>query len=413
MGLDVNRSRWHVRCALSVTVTATMVVTAAPPAGAGPVPDRATTVDSQPLNPILPTPPPTSVPSLPAPPAPPPLPTIKPPVAPPVVTPPVVEPPVAPPAPPAGPGTLPAGQPPTPQTQPAPGPGGATTGSTDPGAPVTPDNAAALIAANPAADLYPQPPVDPATTPQARLVAMLNEVQHRVQYLHNVLARTSADLAIARSQLGPTRAPLTRFGLGQAAARSAGSPVDTPEGRVLALSAAIASGQAELTRREAEAQSLQQQITARVEPAIATTAPVPDAATRYSGGRLRRPVPGPVTSRFGNRLDPYYHVWQLHAGIDMASPTGTEIVAAAGGRVIQAGWSGGYGNYTCLDHGQVDGQRLSTCYGHQQKIMVSPGQQVAAGEVIGHVGSTGASTGPHLHFEVRLGGRPVDPLPWI
>jgi murein DD-endopeptidase MepM/ murein hydrolase activator NlpD len=88
-------------------------------------------------------------------------------------------------------------------------------------------------------------------------------------------------------------------------------------------------------------------------------------------------------------------------------------VAAAGGRVTQAGWAGGYGNYTCIDHGLVGGARLSTCYGHQQAILVAPGQQVTAGQVIGRVGSTGASTGPHLHFEVRLGGRPVDPLPWI
>jgi murein DD-endopeptidase MepM/ murein hydrolase activator NlpD len=278
---------------------------------------------------------------------------------------------------------------------------------------VTPANAAAIIAANPAADLYPQPSVDLVTTSQARLVAQLNEVQHRVQYLHNVLTRTSADLATAQSQLGAVRAPLTVFGAGQTGSRPAGSQLDTPEGRVLALSAAIASGQAELTRRETEAQSLQRQITTRVEPAIATAAPISADAARYSGGRLHRPVPGPITSPFGNRFDPYYHVWQLHAGIDIGAPAGTAIVAAAGGRVTQAGWSGGYGNYTCIDHGQVDGQRLSTCYGHQQKIMVAPGQQVTAGQVIGQVGSTGAATGPHLHFEVRLGGRPVDPLPWI
>jgi murein DD-endopeptidase MepM/ murein hydrolase activator NlpD len=124
-------------------------------------------------------------------------------------------------------------------------------------------------------------------------------------------------------------------------------------------------------------------------------------------------VPGRITSPFGNRLDPYYHVWQLHAGIDIAAPAGTPIIAAATGRVTRAGWSGGNGRYTCIDHGQVDGQRLTTCYAHQQAILVQPGQQVSAGQVIGQVGSTGASTGPHLHFEVRLGGRPVDPMPWI
>jgi murein DD-endopeptidase MepM/ murein hydrolase activator NlpD len=183
---------------------------------------------------------------------------------------------------------------------------------------------------------------------------------------------------------------------------------DTPAGRVAALAGAVASGQAELASRETESQSLQQQITGRMQ-----SAPVVATGSGYGGGKLLRPVPGPITSGYGNRLDPYYHVWQLHPGIDMAAPPGTPIGAAAAGRVTQAGWYGGYGNYTCIEHGQVDGQRLSTCYGHQSTILVAPGQQVAAGQIIGLVGSTGASTGPHLHFEVRIDGRPIDPLPWI
>src|SRR5437667_4498065 len=133
----------------------------------------------------------------------------------------------------------------------------------------------------------------------------------------------------------------------------------------------------------------------------------------FGGGRLRRPLPGAIPSPFGNRFDPYYQVWQLHAGIDIGAPLGTPIGAAAAGRVTRAGWAGGYGNYTCVDHGVVNGQRLSTCYAHQQRILVSPGQQDDAGQIIGNVGATGAAIGPHLHFEVRLGGRPVDPMPWL
>src|SRR5207302_1136725 len=155
-------------------------------------------------------------------------------------------------------------------------------------------------------------------------------------------------------------------------------------------------------------QALQQQINGWMQ-----AAPVTPAPAGWTGGKLLRPVPGPMTSPFGNRLDPYYHVWQLHPGIDLAATPGTPIVAAAGGRVTQAGWFGGYGNYTCVEHGQVGGQRLSTCYGHQSRSAVAVGQQVVAGQVIGFVGSTGASTGPHLHFEVRLDGRPVDPAPWL
>ncbi|TYC22582.1 M23 family metallopeptidase [Micromonospora sp. MP36] len=190
--------------------------------------------------------------------------------------------------------------------------------------------------------------------------------------------------------------------------------LDTPTGRAAALSAAITSGQEELAGRQREEAALRQEIERRARSASVTApATAPTARVVAGGGRLGRPLSGRLTSRFGVRFDPYYHVWQRHPGIDLAAPTGTPIVAAADGRVTRAGWYGGYGNYTCIDHGRASGQRLSTCYGHQSRLLVSPGQRVRAGQVIGLVGSTGASTGPHLHFEVRLGGRAVDPLPWI
>jgi murein DD-endopeptidase MepM/ murein hydrolase activator NlpD len=82
--------------------------------------------------------------------------------------------------------------------------------------------------------------------------------------------------------------------------------------------------------------------------------------------------------------------------------------------VVKARWAGGYGNYTCIYHRELpDGRGLSTCYAHQSKILVSAGDRVRQGEVIGRVGTTGASTGNHLHFEVRLDGDPVNPLPWL
>ncbi|GAA2527880.1 M23 family metallopeptidase [Winogradskya humida] len=129
----------------------------------------------------------------------------------------------------------------------------------------------------------------------------------------------------------------------------------------------------------------------------------------YSGGALLMPVHGWKTSDFGSRYDPYYHVYQLHAGTDIAAPGGTPIHAAASGTVIRAGWNGGYGNYTCLSHGKG----FSTCYGHQSKIMVYPGEYVRRGEVIGKVGTTGASTGYHLHFETRFYGVPKNPLKYL
>jgi len=133
----------------------------------------------------------------------------------------------------------------------------------------------------------------------------------------------------------------------------------------------------------------------------------------YAGGRLLMPVHGWKTSDFGSRYDPYYHVWQLHAGTDIAAGGGTPIHAAASGRVIQAGWNGGYGNYTCIAHGKKQGRSFSTCYGHQSKILVHAGEYVRRGEVIGRVGTTGASTGFHLHFETRFGGVPKNPLNYL
>jgi murein DD-endopeptidase MepM/ murein hydrolase activator NlpD len=138
----------------------------------------------------------------------------------------------------------------------------------------------------------------------------------------------------------------------------------------------------------------------------------PGSSGRFRG-ELLKPVSAPLSSTFGMRYDPYYHVWQLHAGIDLAAAAGTPIHAAADGWVARAGVNGGYGNYTCISHGVVSAGRLSTCYAHQSVIAVRAGQHVRRGQVIGRVGSTGAATGPHLHFEVRINGRPVNPLPWL
>jgi murein DD-endopeptidase MepM/ murein hydrolase activator NlpD len=123
---------------------------------------------------------------------------------------------------------------------------------------------------------------------------------------------------------------------------------------------------------------------------------------RGSGG-LVQPTSGQFTSPFGQRWG------RLHAGIDLAAPTGTPIRAAASGRVILADATGGYGNYTCIDHGHS----VSTCYAHQSRFGTSRGATVAQGEVIGYVGNTGHSFGAHLHFEVRINGRPVDPMDYL
>jgi murein DD-endopeptidase MepM/ murein hydrolase activator NlpD len=124
---------------------------------------------------------------------------------------------------------------------------------------------------------------------------------------------------------------------------------------------------------------------------------------RQGSGTLIWPANGAVSSPYGMRWG------RLHAGIDIPLPVGTGLRAAAAGRVAIAGWVGGYGNYTCIQHAGA----LSTCYGHQSSIGVSVGQSVSQGQVIGSSGNTGNSTGPHLHFEVRINGSPVDPLGYL
>ncbi|MBE3589563.1 MAG: peptidoglycan DD-metalloendopeptidase family protein [Firmicutes bacterium] len=120
-----------------------------------------------------------------------------------------------------------------------------------------------------------------------------------------------------------------------------------------------------------------------------------------------------VTSPFGRRWHPILHEYRMHDGVDLAAPYGTKILAAEDGRVVYAGWMAGYGNATVIDHGVVNGKSIATLYGHQSAIYVHAGQIVHRGDAIGAVGSTGQSTGPHLHFEVRVNGVPVDPAGYV
>ena len=127
-------------------------------------------------------------------------------------------------------------------------------------------------------------------------------------------------------------------------------------------------------------------------------------------GVLASPIPGaPVTSGFGPRVHPIFHDVRMHTGVDFGADFGTPIHAATDGVVVAAGPQGGYGNATVVDHGSS----LATLYGHQSDLFVVVGQRVTRGQTIGAVGCSGFCTGPHLHFEVRVSGAPVDPLPYL
>jgi murein DD-endopeptidase MepM/ murein hydrolase activator NlpD len=139
----------------------------------------------------------------------------------------------------------------------------------------------------------------------------------------------------------------------------------------------------------------------------AATGALPAGPIRAGGHGLIWPVNGPITSGYGPRN--IGNGYEFHPGVDIGVPTGTSIRAAAAGTVTIAGPTGGYGNYTCIDHGGG----LSTCYGHQERFLVSVGQQVAQGQIIGLSDCTGYCFGPHVHFEVRIDGQTTDPLGYL
>lgn len=129
-------------------------------------------------------------------------------------------------------------------------------------------------------------------------------------------------------------------------------------------------------------------------------------------GTFVRPGTGSVTSSFGSRMHPILGYVKQHTGTDLAPGDGY-IYAADSGVVAEARWDNAYGNMVVVDHGVIDGSHVATLYAHQAGLSVSEGETVGRGQPIGTVGSTGYSTGPHLHFEVRVNGTPVDPWPWI
>ena len=129
----------------------------------------------------------------------------------------------------------------------------------------------------------------------------------------------------------------------------------------------------------------------------------------HGSGVFIWPTSGPITSPFGYRIHPIFGTQIYHSGIDIGVDTGTPIMAADSGVVVEADWLGGYGYAVVIDHGNG----LSTLYGHNSELAVSPGHSVQQGQVIAYAGSTGYSTGPHCHFEVRVDGSPVDPMGYL
>jgi len=134
-----------------------------------------------------------------------------------------------------------------------------------------------------------------------------------------------------------------------------------------------------------------------------------DKRSLYASTPSVWPVRGWVTSPFGNRTSPFSGILTFHEGLDIAAQTGTPIVAPADGVVIKAGFGTGYGNMVEISHGYG----IKTIYGHNSRLNVKPGQRVKRGDVIAYLGDSGSSTGPHLHYEVRVNGLPVNPVRYL
>jgi murein DD-endopeptidase MepM/ murein hydrolase activator NlpD len=263
----------------------------------------------------------------------------------------------------------------------------------------------------------------PDTVEVVLTATSLAEVLDQLDYMHDVGRqdlRIATDVRRAKIAMRRTRAR-TVTTRKQVAATTAAVEVRVDEqravrDRLVADQTALASARADRHRslvavRSQEAtdrkhvenlQAESAQLMARIQAAQARSSTGGTPTVRSSSGFIW-PASGVVTSGFGWRWG------RMHEGLDIAASYGAPISAASSGTVIYAGWMGGYGNLVVIDHGGG----LATAYGHQSSIAVSSGSQVSQGQTIGYVGSTGHSTGPHLHFEVRVNGSAVDPMGYL
>jgi len=181
--------------------------------------------------------------------------------------------------------------------------------------------------------------------------------------------------------------------------------LEQKKGEQKQIMAALETEKAAIERGLRELEQASNAIAAKIRAAQAKTS----AYKGKSSGKFLTPVSGPITSQFGWRTHPILGTKRMHTGIDIGAKSGTPIKAADAGAVIFAGWLGAYGNAVVIDHGGG----LSTLYGHMSSIGVREGSEVSRGQTVGKVGSTGWSTGPHLHFEVRVNGEPTSPWNYL
>jgi murein DD-endopeptidase MepM/ murein hydrolase activator NlpD len=235
-------------------------------------------------------------------------------------------------------------------------------------------------------------------------VTGLDDTRVQLESATASLSQSEQDLQAQRAEIVAQEQGLQTMQASQSSARNAAQAAESQKAALLAQT------KKNIARLKAEALAEDQE-SARIAALLKSGG---SSGSGTHTGKLLWPVPGHtrISSPFGYRVDPILHVRRLHTGIDIPAPTGTRIIAAGSGTVISVltpSQSGGYGNFTIIDLGNG----LVTCYAHQSRVAVTKGQHVSAGQTIGYVGSTGFSTGPHLHFEIRVNGTPKNPMNYL
>jgi murein DD-endopeptidase MepM/ murein hydrolase activator NlpD len=244
--------------------------------------------------------------------------------------------------------------------------------------------------------------IDAVTSMQARAIRHFDKQQRTTAALEDAAKEAKASVAARQQEATARRVALQTARAEQADAQAAAAAEAANEQRLLAQ---VQSRRRAYQQRLNELQRESNDIAAQLRRRQRGQAPAPSGH-----GVLAYPVANPViTSDFGYRTHPIYGDRRLHAGIDLRASVGTPVYAADDGTVVFAGWKSGYGNTVVIDHGD----HLATLYGHNSALKVADGATVRRGQQIAAAGSTGNSTGPHVHFEVRIDGAPVDPIGYL
>jgi murein DD-endopeptidase MepM/ murein hydrolase activator NlpD len=248
------------------------------------------------------------------------------------------------------------------------------------------------------------------------------DMLERTQFLDRITNQDNQIITRVRVLKAETTHQTNQLGVLQKQQTAAAQAIEARRNQIVAVKGRLVSSRSDLqgardgrqailsrvkaSRRHLEGDLSKMQAQVQAQLRAAQQGPSVSAGPiRQGTGSMIWPVNGPITSPFCER-----RAWEAcHPGIDIGVPAGTPIRAADSGRVVIAGWTGGYGNYTCIQHTAS----LSSCYGHQSAIQVSVGQNVSQGQVIGLVGCTGLCFGDHLHFEVRINGAVTNPLNYL